>query len=73
MKALIVSGNRARDQGTRSPIELFWTANKNHEDILFCLTLVVSVVFDFTLGGLPAGILQRKNFWKISEGNNRVK
>jgi len=49
------------------------STNKNHEDILFCLTFVVSVVFDFTLGGLPAGILQRKNFWKISEGNNRVK
>jgi len=49
------------------------STNKNHEDILFCLTVVVSVVFDFTLGRLPAGILQRKNFWKISEGNNRVK
>jgi hypothetical protein len=37
------------------------STNKNHEDILFCLTLVVSVVFDFTLGGLPSsGILQRK-------------
>ena len=25
---LIVSGNGPRDQGTRSPIELFWTAKK---------------------------------------------
>ena len=31
MKTLIVSGVRAIDQGTRSPIELFWTA-KNYKD-----------------------------------------
>ena len=40
------------------------STNKNHEDILFCLTLVVSVVFDFTLGELPPGILQRKKLLK---------
>ena len=28
VKTLIVSGVRAREQGTRSPIELFWTAKK---------------------------------------------
>ena len=28
VKTLIVSDVRARDQGTRSPIELFWTAKK---------------------------------------------
>ena len=27
VKTLIVSSVRPRDQGTRSPIELFWTAN----------------------------------------------
>ena len=31
VKTLIVSGNRATNQGTRSPIELFWTA-KNGTD-----------------------------------------
>ena len=36
------------------------TNENHHEDILFCLTFVVSVVFDFTLGGLPSAILQRK-------------
>ena len=40
------------------------STNKNHEDILFCLTFVVSVVFDFTLGELPSGILQRKKLLK---------
>lgn len=51
------------------------STNKNHEDILFCLTLVVSVVFDFTLGGgFPRpGFYKEKNFCKTSEGNNRVK
>ena len=29
MKALIVSGNRPTKQGTRSPIELFWTAKNS--------------------------------------------
>ena len=28
VKTLIVSGNRPSYQGTRSPIELFWTAKK---------------------------------------------
>ena len=28
MKSLIVSGVRATDQGTKSPIELLWTAKK---------------------------------------------
>jgi len=36
------------------------TNENHHEDILFCLTFVVSVVFDFTLGGPPSEILQRK-------------
>jgi len=42
------------------------STNKNHEDILFCLTLVVSVVFDFTLGGgFPRlGFYKEKTFVK---------
>ena len=34
VKTLIVSGNRATNQGTRSPIELFWTAIKRR--IMIC-------------------------------------
>ena len=36
VKTLIVSGNRQTDQGTRCPIELFWTAKKINLQFGFC-------------------------------------
>ena len=44
VKTLIVCGNRQTNQGTRSPIELFWTAKKegrtSSPDKLFCVVFV---------------------------------
>ena len=59
VKTLIVSGARPTDQGTRSPIELFWTAKK-------------LVIFDaLQLGHLWSDFTFPHHFWKFqSEPDN---
>ena len=77
MKTLIVSGARPREQGTRSPIELFWTAKKKgvhltpenyyvRRETNFDPTKIEHIFLFLTLGRVKKGKLQIER--KCSEG-----
>ena len=51
MNSLIVCGAQPRDEGTRSPIELFWTAKKVQD---FCTKMKFPPLY-IILGGAGAG------------------